>query len=203
MNRHAMSTVRSRLRALALSVTLLAAGCGGAPAGEPPLAGAAIGGPFELVDGHGKTVRWSDFEGKYRIVYFGFTYCPDVCPTDVARFSQGLAAFEKEAPALGAKVQPIFISVDWERDTPEKLAEFATNFHPRLIALSGSEAQVARAAKAFAVYYERGEAQGDGNYMVNHSTAAYLFGPDGKPLAILPTDQGGEAVAAELERWVS
>jgi protein SCO1/2 len=202
MNRGAMSTLRVRFLALCLPLALFAAGCD-APAGEPPLAGAAIGGPFELTDSKGQTVRWTDFDGSYRIVYFGFTYCPDVCPTDIARMSQGLTRFERAAPERAAKVQPIFISVDPGRDTPEKLGEFAANFHPRLVALTGSPEQIAQATKAFGAFYELGKDQGQGSYMVNHSTAMTLFGPEGEPLAILPTNEGPEAVAAELEKWVS
>lgn len=204
MNRRAMSSVRARILVSCLPLALLAASCGsGAPGAEPPLAGATIGGPFELVDSHGKTVRWSDFEGQYRIVYFGFTYCPDVCPTDIARMSAGLSQFERDRPELGAKVQPIFISVDPGRDTPDKLGQFAANFHPRLIALTGTPAQLEQAARNFAAFYELGKDPGDGNYMVNHSTAMNLFGPKGEPLAILPTSEGPEAVAAEFARWVN
>ncbi|MEO6152827.1 MAG: SCO family protein [Croceibacterium sp.] len=174
-----------------------------APASEAPLAGSAIGGPFELTDGHGKTVRWSDFAGRYRVVYFGYTYCPDVCPTDVARMSQGLTKFEHAHPALGAEVQPIFISVDPQRDTPQVVGEFTANFHPRLIGLTGTPQQVKQAANAFKVFYERGEKAPGGGYMVNHSTVTYLFGKNGEPLATLPTDLGPDAVAAELARWVT
>jgi protein SCO1/2 len=202
MNRQAMPAHAARRFALGLMLAVLGA-CGAAePDAPPPLAGATIGGPFELTDKAGKTVRWSDFTGKYRIVYFGYTYCPDVCPTDVARMSQGLSKFEKSAPALGSQIQPIFISVDPARDTPAKVGEFAANFHPRLIGLTGTPAQVAAAAKAFAVFFELAPAKPDGSYMVNHSNITYLFGPKGEPLAMLPTDKGPAAVAAELERWV-
>jgi len=203
MNRRAMYSVRVSLVAVALSLTSIVAGCG--PAAEPPLAGTGIGGQFELVDKTGKTVRWSDFEGKYRMVYFGFTYCPDACPTDLARSGKGLKLFEQEHPDLGAKVQPIFISVDPERDTPAVVGEFAANFHPRLIGLTGTPAQVKAAADAFKVFYEKAPAGSDGQYMVNHSTVTYLFGPKGEPLATIPTDvnDNGEAVAEELGKWVS
>src|SRR6476661_7118315 len=120
MNRPAMPVpIAVRLAAsLALGVALAA--CDNAqPPAQPPLAGSNIGGPFQLTDSRGKTVRWGDFAGKYRIVYFGYTYCPDVCPTDVARMSQGLKKFEGEHPALGAQVQPMFISIDPQRDTPQ------------------------------------------------------------------------------------
>jgi protein SCO1/2 len=128
MNRRAMSTVRAAFLCLCLPLALLAAGCGGAPAGEPPLAGAKIGGPFELVDSAGKTVRWSDFDGKYRMIYFGYAYCPDVCPLDVQRMMQGYARFKQAEPALAAQVQPLFVTIDPERDTPAVVGEFAAAF---------------------------------------------------------------------------
>lgn len=186
------------------SLTLALASCGQpGPAPEPPLAGASIGGEFELIGTDGETVRWADFQGQYRIVYFGFTFCPDICPTDTQRFSQGLLQFERSAPELGAKIQPIFVSVDPERDTPEVVAEFIANFHPRLIGLTGSPEQVKAAADTFRIFYSRGETTPGGGYLVDHSAIVYLFGPDGEPLATLPTDQGAEAVAAELSKWVS
>src|SRR5688572_29319597 len=117
MNRGAMSTLRACLLAVSLSVCPLAAGCDAGPAGDPPLAGAAIGGPFELVDSAGKTVRWSDFDGKYRIVYFGYAYCPDVCPLDVQRMMQGYARFKEAEPELASQVQPLFVTIDPARDT--------------------------------------------------------------------------------------
>ena len=205
MNRDAMPH-----RTLALAAALLLAACQGqtsaAPAGPSTdgvdLRGAAIGGPFELVDKTGKTVRWSDFQGKYRIVYFGYAYCPDVCPTDVQRFSQGHRIFARENPALAKQVQPIFITVDPERDTPAKVGEFAAAFSPELIGLTGTPEQVEAAKSAFKVSATRGEVQPGGGYLVNHTNLTYLFDPAGKPLGTLPTDKGPEAVAAELARWV-
>ena len=124
MNRAAMTKTRL-LAAAALLVATLAA-CGGeTPADRPPLSGAKIGGPFELVDKTGRTVRWSQFDGKYRIIYFGYTYCPDVCPLDMQSLMRALARFDKEKPALAAQVQPIFITIDPERDTPQAVGEFA------------------------------------------------------------------------------
>ena len=204
MNRGAMST-RARFVALALSVAVLG-GCdqaGSTPAGDPPLAGAAIGGPFELTSSTGETVRWSDFDGKYRIVYFGYAYCPDVCPLDVQRMMQGYARFKEAEPELAAQVQPIFVTIDPARDTPEVVGEFTRAFSNDLLGLTGTAEQVDRAAKAFAVYYQKGEDAGNGSYLMDHSRAAYLMGRDGEPIATLPVDQSGEAVAAELEKWVS
>lgn len=172
------------------------------PPPEPPLAGASIGGDFALTGEDGNTVRWDDFTGRYRIVYFGFTTCPDICPTDVQRAMRGLAQFAKEEPELAARVQPLFVSIDPERDTPAVLREFTDAFSPQLIGLTGTPEQIKQTADTFKVAYSRGETSPGGGYLMNHSTITYLFGPDGQPLATLPTDQGAEAVAAELARWV-
>lgn len=202
MKRRAMPLPRLAI-VPALAAALALAACDSQPPLETaPLHGAAIGAPFALTGADGEVHRWSDFDGKWRIVYFGFTYCPDICPTDVQRLSQGLSQFEKAEPELGAQVQPIFITIDPARDTPEVVGEFASNFHPRLIGLTGTEEQIAEVAKAFGVFYSRGEEGPNGAYLMNHSTTAYLFAPDGSPVAILPTDQGADAVAAELARWV-
>lgn len=172
------------------------------PLEEAPLDGATIGGPFELTGTDGKPVRWSDFDGQYRIVYFGFTYCPDICPTDVQRMSKGLSKFEQAEPELGAKIQPIFITIDPERDTQAAVAEFVANFHPRLIGLTGTPEQIKATADAFRVFYSKGETPESGNYLMEHSAITYLFGPDGKPIATLPTDLGADAVTEELSKWV-
>lgn len=168
----------------------------------PPLEGAAIGGDFTLTGETGEPVSFSDFDGQYRTVYFGYAYCPDVCPTDNQRAMAGLKRFETENPELGAKVQPLFVSIDPERDTPDVLTEFTDAFHPRLIGMTGTKEQLDDAANAFAVYYSRGEETEAGGYLMDHSNVTYLFGPDGEPLAILPTQEGAEAVAAELAKWV-
>ena len=204
MNRGAMFTLRAVPLAACLALTVLA-GCGssGSPAGEPPLAGATIGGPFELTDSEGRTVRWSDFDGKFRVVYFGYAYCPDVCPLDVQRMMQGFAQFKESEPELAAQVQPIFITIDPARDTPAVVGEFTRAFSKDLIGLTGTPEQIDAAAKAFAVYYTKGEVGAGGGYMMDHSRAAFLMGRNGEPIATLPVEQSAEAVAAELAKWVS
>ena len=199
------SAARPVALGIAVAAAVALAGCGAdAPAKpEPPLAGARIGGDFTLTGSQGQTVRWGDFSGKYRVVYFGYTFCPDVCPTDVQRIAQGLKRLGTTDPAAAEKIVPIFISVDPERDTPQVVGEFAAAFSPDMVGLTGTPEQIAAAAKAFAVAYGKGEAQPGGGYLVDHSRIAYLFGPDGAPIATLPTDQGDEAVAAELARWVN
>lgn len=207
MNRRVMS--KRFLAPLVLSLSLaLVAGCDSeAPTaqGDPPLAGAAIGGPFELIGSDGKTVRWDDFDGRYRVVYFGYAYCPDVCPYDVQRMMRGINRFKEDNPDLAADVQPIFITIDPVRDTPAVVGEFTRAFSNDLIGLTGSPEQVDAAAKAFAVYYAKGEDAGGGSYLMDHSRAAYLMGRDGAPIALLPVEVAdkGEAVAAELGKWVS
>ena len=205
MNRRAMFMPFRTLAAAVLP--LLLAACGGAtckPPSNAPLEGATIGGPFTLKDSKGKDVRWSDFQGNYRIVYFGYTFCPDACPMDVQVMSQGFAQFEKEEPELAKYVQPIFISIDPARDTPEIVGEFTAAFHPRLRGLTGTEDEVGQAAKAFATYYAKGK-ESAGGYLMDHGRAAYLMGCKGEPLAILPVQgpkSGPGEVAAELKKWV-
>lgn len=184
-----------------LAAAALMPGCSPSQNAAPPLQGAAIGGPFTLTGQSGQKVSDRDFAGRYRIVYFGYTYCPDVCPVDVMRLSAGLKALEARNPALGKQVVPIFISVDPARDTPPRLREFAANFHPRLVALTGSQAEIDAVAKRFAVSHQAQPPRPDGSYLVDHSRAAYLFDRAGKPLAILPQDGTPEAIADEIERW--
>ncbi len=174
-----------------------------APPAEPPLAGAPIGGPFTLTSATGETVTWKDFRGKYAIVYFGYAYCPDVCPTDMQRTAQGLKVLSERNPGLGAKIQPVFISIDPERDTPEVLAEFTSAFSDDLMGLSGSPEAVKAAADAFRVYYKKGEETPGGGYLVDHTNIVYFFDPSGQPLAMLPTREGPAAIADEIEKWAS
>ena len=172
------------------------------PASPPPLEGADIGGDFTLTGEDGKPVSWGDFGGQYRTIYFGYTFCPDVCPVDVQRAMAVLKQFEKSDPARAAKVQPLFVSVDPARDTPEVLTEFTGAFHPRLIGMTGSKEELDQITKDFAAYYSIGEPNEAGGYLVDHTSITYLFGPEGEPIAILPTDAGPEAVAQELDKWV-
>lgn len=189
---------------------MMLASCAPEAGQSPPLAGAKIGGEFTLIDQNGGERHYSDFDGQYRIVYFGYTSCPDICTPDMQNLMAGLIAFERENPALGAKVQPIFITVDPDRDTPAILKQFVSAFHPRLIGLTGSAEQIAATAKSFAIYYAKVDGGTADSYLMSHSQTPYLMGPDGKPLALLPADDGrtdenegsATAVAAELAKWV-
>ena len=116
------------------------------PLSQAPLVGAKIGGPFTLIDQDGKAYSYEQDDGKFRIVYFGYTSCPDICTPDMQQLMAGLTQFENTHPELGKTVQPLFITVDPKRDTPAILKQFVSAFHPRLVGLSGTEAQVAAAA---------------------------------------------------------
>lgn len=199
---------------IALSTALLLAACNNEPAQPPlasaPLAGAAIGGDFSLTDQDGKKRTFTEFDGKYRIVYFGYTNCPDICTPDMQNLMAGLKAFEKVKPELAAKIQPIFITVDPKRDTPDVLKQFVSAFHERAIGLTGTDAEIADATRKFAVYSSRVEGSSPESYLMSHSQTPYLMGRDGKPLAILPADQpktdanegAPNLVEAELAKWV-
>jgi len=202
--------VRSSL--VLMLAAALAACNGAAPAGDaqPPLAGARIGGPFTLTDQNGRTVSDTDFAGQYRIVYFGYSFCPDICPVDLQKLMRGLAEFEKASPQRGAKVQPLFITIDPARDTPEALKPFVSRYHPRLLGLTGTPEQIANVAKAYAVVYNKVEGSAPDRYLMAHTQIAFLMDPDGKPMAMLPlddpttdADEGApDKVAAELAKWV-
>ncbi len=205
----------------ALGCALVLAACNGQPVGSKQgsdtpdsagnLAGARIGGPFTLTDQDGEKRSWQDFDGQYRLVYFGYSYCPDVCPVDLQRIAQGIRLFEKHAPERAAKVRPIFITLDPERDTPSVVKNYVSAFHPRLIGLTGTPDEIAAVAKAFVVVYQRETPKSASDYLVSHTRTPYLFGPKGEPIALVPVDdpvtpdkdEGSPTdVEKALERWV-
>jgi len=198
---------------LIVALATMLAGCNApadAPPATPPLEGARIGGPFTLTDQTGKTVRDSDFSGKYRLVYFGYSFCPDICPVDLQKLMRGLAQFEKTDPARGAKIAPLFITVDPARDTPEALKPFVARYHPRLLGLTGTPEQIAAVAKAYVVTYNTVDGSAPDRYLMAHGQLAFLMDARGKPLALVPlddpatdADEGAPAaVAADLAKWV-
>lgn len=167
----------------------------------PPLAGARIGGPFTLTDQDGRRFSDRQLAGKYRIHYFGYTFCPDVCPVDLQNIAAALQLLDKSDPALAARIVPVFITVDPERDSPRVLKEFVGAFDPRIVGLTGTPAEIRRVADSFAIFYEKQPPRSDGSYIVGHQRIAYLFDPDGKPVALLPQDRPPAEIAAEIKRW--
>ncbi|KAI9217685.1 putative SCO1/SenC domain-containing protein [Blastocladiella britannica] len=137
-----------------------------------------LGGPFSLIDQDGKPTTDADFRGKFMLVYFGFTNCPDVCPEELEKMAAALDALE---PAQSAKVTPLFISVDPKRDTVAAVRSYVKEFHPRLIGLTGTYPDVKAAAKAYRVYFSSPppEEQTDEDYLVDHSIFFYLMDPQG------------------------
>lgn len=150
---------------------------GSLPRGPIGTGTALVGGPFTLTDHNGKRVTDQDFRGKYMLIFFGFTFCPDVCPSELQVMS---AALDELGPK-GDKIQPIFITIDPERDTPEAMKIYVSNFHPRLVGLTGSPEDIAAVAKAYRVYYAKAKGTEDKpDYLMDHTTILYLMGPDGK-----------------------
>jgi protein SCO1/2 len=150
--------------------------------GAPTTTGEAlIGGPFSLVAQDGRRVTDGDLRGRHMLVYFGYTHCPDMCPLGLETLTR---AMDLLPPAAAERVQPVFITFDPARDTPEAMRAFAESFHPRLLALTGSEAEVQGALKAYRVYARKADgAEAGGEYLVDHSTFTYVMGPDGRYLA--------------------
>jgi len=137
-----------------------------------------IGGAFTLVDMTGQTVTEQNFAGRPLLIYFGFTYCPDVCPMALANMTGALDILAETAPERAANVQPLFITVDPERDTPEALGEYMTHFHPRLVGLTGSPAQIGETLATYRVYARKVADEGASDYLMDHSSIIYLM--DGK-----------------------
>ena len=163
-------------------------------------AGVTVGGPFALLDGDGKAVSEKDFRGKYMLVYFGYTFCPDVCPTTLNAVSDALDKIGAKAD----KVRPLFITVDPKRDTPAVVKQFAAAFGPRMTGLTGSAAQIAAVAKAYRVFYaEHRSGAGPDDYTMDHSSVLYLMGPDGRFIAPIRAELAPDAMAASLAKLVS
>ncbi len=136
------------------------------------VAGGDIGGPFTLVDGSGRTVTDAEVITRPSLVYFGYTFCPDVCPLDNQRNAEAVDILEE----MGIEATPVFISIDPKRDTPEVIAAYAANLHPRMIGLTGSEEQVRAASQAYRTYYQVRD-PGEEFYLIDHSTFTYLVLP--------------------------
>ncbi|MGQ0673978.1 MAG: SCO family protein [Hyphomicrobium sp.] len=197
------------MRSKLLLIVLLGLGLGGLAAlvstdGGPGTATAVqstgkalIGGPFSLVDQTGKRVTDQDFKGRKTLVFFGFTSCPDICPT-------GLAAMAAALDALGEKAEsltPIFITVDPERDTPAKMAEYVKSFHPRLIGLTGTPEEVAAATRTYRVYARKvPDPATPGSYSVDHSSFFYLMDESGAYIRHFTHSTDGAKLAAELAK---
>jgi protein SCO1/2 len=186
----------------AAAILLLAAGLGGyawtiRQAAQPQGSGVAlVGGPFSLTDQDGRRVTEKDFLGRYMLVFFGFTYCPDICPTELQNISGALDAMGPDA----AKFTPVFITIDPERDTPDAMGKYLTSFHPSFIGLTGTAEQVAKAAGAYRIFYSK-EVPPDAPdaYTMNHSGYVYLMDCQGRYIRHFDAGTSGADIARALK----
>ena len=176
-------------------VLLLATPQGGQPVQS---SGAAlIGGPFSLVGGDGKPVTDRDFRGRYMLIFFGFTHCPDICPAELQVVAQALEQLGDKAK----KVVPIFITLDPERDTPEAMANYVKSFGPNFVGLTGSPEAIAAAAKAYRVAYSKVEnKESAGDYSVDHSALVYLMDPEGRYVTHFSYGTSADELAEKLNK---
>ena len=158
----------------------------------------AIGGPFRLVDQNGKMVTDADLKGKWSLVYFGYTHCPDACPTALNDIA---IALDELGPQRNA-VRPVFVTVDPERDTPEVLKSYVTAFDAPILALSGTPEEIARAAKGYRVYYAKHPEAG-GDYSMDHSSVIYVMDPEGRFTASFTQENSPEEIAERLKKLLS
>ena len=158
---------------------------------------ALIGGPFTLTDQNGTLVSDSDFRGKYMLVSFGYTYCPDICPAELNVMSEALKKLGSDAQ----NIVPIFITIDPQRDTVEQMANYVSSFHPRMVGLTGTEEQIKEAAGAYRVFYSRADGDGAGDsYLMDHSTFMYLMNPKGEYVTHFGYGISADDLAARLSQ---
>jgi protein SCO1/2 len=170
------------------------AGCDGRPQfRSTDITGAPYGHTLELADHHGKPRRLEDFRGKAVVLFFGFTHCPDVCPTTLAEIAQAVKALGSDAE----RVQVLMVSVDPERDTPEALAKYVTAFDPSFLALRGDLQATRKVASEFKIYFEKAKT-GD-TYTVNHSVQSYVIDPQGRLRLLVRHDRVGQDLSADLK----
>lgn len=167
---------------------------------------APIVGKFVLTDDEGQKVTEATYRGSYMLVYFGYTFCPDICPTELAKMSLALDQFAQRDAERAGKVTPIFISVDPERDTQAILKDYSEHFHPRLVSLIGTPAQLKAAAQAYKIYFAKvfpdGPARGAQSYLMDHSSQIYLMDPESRYLTHFSAGASAEDIAGELDRRV-
>lgn len=156
-----------------------------------------VGGPFKLVDHNGRPVTDADFKGKPFLVFFGFTHCPDICPTALFDMSETFRRLGPDAE----KARALFISVDPERDTPEKLKQYVSSFDPRIVGLTGSPEAVAAAVKAYKAYAKKVPLEG-GDYTMDHSAIVYLMDKNGRFVAPFNLKRPADQAAADLRRYL-
>lgn len=155
-----------------------------------------IGGAFSLVDQDGKAVTDEDYAGSYKLIFFGFTYCPSVCPTELQKMTLVMNQLGDKAK----KIIPIFITVDPERDTPEQVKSYIAHYHPKMVGLTGTPEQIDAVEKSFHVYAKKIKNEFMDGYMMDHSSYTYLMGPNDELVAIYPVSDSAQDIIADIER---
>ena len=161
--------------------------------------GLSLGGPFSLTDQSGRAVTEKDYVGKWMLVYFGYTFCPDVCPTELGTMAAALDAMVEG----GAAVVPVLITIDPQRDTPAQLADYVSRFHPRMQGLTGTPEQVAEVARRYRVYFAKAQRGENTDYLMDHSSFIYLVGPDARVRALFRPETKPEDIAAAVAAQVA
>ena len=169
---------------------------------KPEIYATPIGGPFVLTDSRGGAVTDADLRGRYMLIYFGFTYCPDVCPTKLGEMTWALDALATESPERADRVTPIFITVDPARDTGPALADYIAHFHPRFVALTGTEDQIAAAARAYNVTFREVPIDDGADYLMDHTSYIFLMDPDGAYVTHFEYAEDARKIAARLAELV-
>lgn len=180
---------------LAAALALLSA------CGPPDQDEAAIGGPFTLTSHEGERVSEADFAGDYKLIYFGYTYCPDVCPMELAKMSRALEILADRQVKLD-RVQPLFITVDPARDTVEQVAGYVSLFHPKMVGLTGSQAEIDAVTDAYRIYSRKAEDPGAADYLVDHSSLILLMGPDGGYIDFFSASDSAEDIANAVDQRI-
>lgn len=159
-----------------------------------------LGGPFELVDRTGKTVTDKDYLGKYVLLYFGFTFCPDICPQEMEKQSRAIELLDAE---LGPLVTPMFISIDPKRDTVEMVDDYCKEFHPRIVGLTGTAEQVKKVSRAYRVYYNEGIKTDDQDYLIDHSIIHYFVGKNGKFIDFFGKNMTAKEMTEKMRAYIA
>ena len=167
-------------------------------AGPKPVAAGKFGGSFTLTDHNGNIFTDKDLEGKYALIYFGFTYCPAICPTELAKMADALEGLGTDADSI----QPVFITVDPERDTVDVMKGYVAHFYPTLIGLTGTMEQIEQAKKAYKVYAAKVEDPAMNDYTMDHSSYIYFMAPDGALLSLFKTQDTAESMIDSIKKWM-
>lgn len=171
---------------------------GSQSSGAMPVAGLEIGGPFSLSNHMGEPVTEKTYAGQYKLIYFGFTYCPAICPTELQKISRVTKALEKNNPDIAEKFQPLFITVDPERDTVAVMKDYVSLFHPKLVGLTGTRPQTDFVTKAYRIFARKVEDPEQNDYTMDHSSYLYLMGPNDKLLGLYRMDDSADYIYAEV-----